>query len=78
MESMQEPPRPRVAWPIPAAFSALAVTSLATAGIHFAVLGEHFTMAPLLAAPDPRGSRRCGRSASWSHPPADCSRSAWS
>jgi len=42
MESMQEPPRPRVAWPIPAVFSALAVTSLATAGIHFAVMGEHF------------------------------------
>ena len=42
MESIQESPRARVAWPIPAVYSALAVTSLATAGIHFAVMGEHF------------------------------------
>ena len=42
MESIQEAPRPRVAWPIPAVYAALAVTSLATAGIHFAVMGEHF------------------------------------
>lgn len=42
MESIQEPPRSRVAWPIPAVYAALAVTSLATAGIHFAVMGEHF------------------------------------
>jgi hypothetical protein len=42
MESMQESPRSRVTWPIPAVYSALAVTSVATAGIHFAVMGEHF------------------------------------
>src|SRR5262245_50529354 len=42
MESMQEAPRSRVAWPIPAVFAALAVISLATAGIHFAVMGAHF------------------------------------
>jgi hypothetical protein len=42
MESIQESSRSRVAWPIPAVYSALAVTSLATAGIHFAVMGEHF------------------------------------
>lgn len=42
MESIQESPRSRVAWPISAVYSALAVTSLATAGIHFAVMGEHF------------------------------------
>lgn len=42
MESIQESPRSRLAWPIPAVYSALAVTSLATAGIHFAVMGEHF------------------------------------
>ena len=42
MESIQKSPRSRVAWPIPAVYSALAVTSLATAGIHFAVMGEHF------------------------------------
>src|SRR5262245_10794410 len=42
MESVQETARPNVAWPIPTVYSALAVTSLATAGIHFAVMGEHF------------------------------------
>jgi hypothetical protein len=42
MESIQEPTRSRVAWPIPAVYAALAVTSLATSGIHFAVMGEHF------------------------------------
>ncbi len=42
MESIQESPRSHVAWPIPAVYGALAVTSLATAGIHFAVMGEHF------------------------------------
>ena len=42
MESIQQSPRSRVAWPIPAVYSALAVTSLATAAIHFAVMGEHF------------------------------------
>lgn len=42
MESIQESPRSRLAWPIPAVYGALAVTSLATAGIHFAVMGEHF------------------------------------
>lgn len=42
MESIPGSPRSRAAWPIPAVYSALAVTSLATAGIHFAVMGEHF------------------------------------
>ena len=42
MESIQEPPRSRLTWPIPATYSALAVTSLAAAGIHFAVMGDHF------------------------------------
>src|SRR5262245_6893562 len=42
MASIQETPRSRLTWPIPAVYSALAVTSLATAGIHFAVMGEHF------------------------------------
>jgi len=42
MESVQESPRSRLAWPIPAVYSALAVTSLAAAGVHFAVMGEHF------------------------------------
>lgn len=42
MQSIREAPRSRSAWPIPAADSALAVVSLATAGIHFAVMGEHF------------------------------------
>jgi len=42
MESIQEAPRSRTAWPIPAVYAALAVTSLATAGIHFAVMSEHF------------------------------------
>lgn len=42
MESIQRPPTARLAWPIPAVYSALAVTSLAASGIHFAVMGEHF------------------------------------
>ena len=42
MESIHEAPPSRSAWPIPAAESALAVVSLATAGIHFAVMGDHF------------------------------------
>ena len=42
MESIQEPLRSRLTWPIPTVYSALAVTSLAAAGIHFAVMGEHF------------------------------------
>ena len=42
MESIQTPPTARVVWSIPAVYSALAVTSLAAAGIHFAVIGEHF------------------------------------
>lgn len=40
--SIQEPPRPRFAWPVPAVYSTLAVMSLASAGIHFAVMGDHF------------------------------------
>src|SRR5262245_59713455 len=42
VESIRESPGSRAAWPIPAVNGALAVTSLATAGIHFAVMGEHF------------------------------------
>jgi hypothetical protein len=42
MESIQEVPRSRLTWPIPTVYSALAVVSLATAGIHFAVMGDHF------------------------------------
>lgn len=42
MESIQEVPRSRATWPIPTVYSALAVVSLATAGIHFAVMGDHF------------------------------------
>jgi hypothetical protein len=42
MESIQEVPRSRLTWPIPTVYSALAIVSLATAGIHFAVMGDHF------------------------------------
>ncbi|HKE54279.1 MAG TPA: hypothetical protein VKC55_05870 [Actinomycetota bacterium] len=42
MASMDEAPRSRLVWPIPTVYSALAVVSLATAGIHFAVMGDHF------------------------------------
>jgi hypothetical protein len=42
MGSIQEVPRSRLTWPIPTVYSALAVVSLATAGIHFAVMGDHF------------------------------------
>jgi hypothetical protein len=42
MASIEGSSRSRLAWPIPAVYSALAVVSLATAGIHFAVMGEHF------------------------------------
>lgn len=42
MESIQSPQVERLAWPIPAVYSALALTSLAASGIHFAVMGEHF------------------------------------
>jgi hypothetical protein len=40
--SLQEPPRHGFAWPVPAVYSTLAVMSLASAGIHFAVMGDHF------------------------------------
>lgn len=42
MESIQGVPRSRVTWPISTVYAALAVVSLATAGIHFAVMGDHF------------------------------------
>jgi hypothetical protein len=42
MESIRQVPRSRLTWPIPTVYSALAVVSLATAGIHFAVMGDHF------------------------------------
>jgi len=42
MDPIDGVPRSRSAWPIPLVDSALAVVSLATAGIHFAVMGDHF------------------------------------
>jgi hypothetical protein len=42
MESVQEPGSSRVNGRVATVYMALAVTSLAAAGIHFAVMGEHF------------------------------------
>lgn len=42
MSSIDRAARSRRSWPVPTVYSALAVTSLATAGIHFAVMGDHF------------------------------------
>jgi hypothetical protein len=42
MESIQDAASTRSSWPIANVYSALAVMSLAAAGIHFAVTGEHF------------------------------------
>lgn len=42
MAAVQQVRRSGETWPVPTVYSALAVTSLATAGIHFAVMSEHF------------------------------------
>lgn len=42
MASVQRAQPTGEAWPVPTVYSALAVLSLATAGIHFAVMADHF------------------------------------